>query len=80
MLPLALPVATGVNLALKVVLSPAPRVSGVLKPLMLRPVPDTVALDIVTLAEPEFVNVMGWVPLLPTATDPKFTVEGLAPT
>jgi hypothetical protein len=80
MLPLVLPAATGVNLALNVVLSPAPSVSGVLNPVMLRPVPDTVALDTVTLAEPEFVNVMDWVPLLPTATDPKLTVEGLAAT
>lgn len=80
MLPLALPAATGVNLALNVVLSPPPSVSGVLNPLMLRPVPDTVALDIVTLAVPEFVNVTDWVPLLPTATDPKFTLEGLAAT
>jgi hypothetical protein len=80
MLPLALPADVGANLALNVVLSPAPSVSGVLNPLMLRPVPDTVALDIVTLAEPEFVNVMDCVPLLPTTTDPKFTVEGLAAT
>jgi len=80
MLPFAFPAATGVNLALKVVLSPAPNVSGVLNPLMLRPAPDTVALEIVTLAVPEFVKVMDWVPLLPTAIDPKVTLEGLAPT
>ena len=43
MLPLALPADVGANCALKVVLSPAPNVSGVLNPLMLRPVPDTVA-------------------------------------
>ena len=80
MLPLALPAEVGANLALNVVVSPAPNVRGVLNPLMLRPVPDTVALDIVTLAVPEFVNVIDWVPLLPTATDPKFTLEGLAAT
>jgi len=80
MLPLALPADVGANLALNVVLSPAPNVSGVLNPLMLRPLPDTVAPDMVTLAEPEFVNVTDWVPLLPTATDPKFTLEGLAAT
>ena len=39
-------------------LSPAPKVSGVLKPLMLMPVPDAVAAEIVTLAVPEFVKVM----------------------
>jgi len=79
MLPLALVAAVGAYCALNVVLSPAPSVSGVLNPLMLIPAPDTVAADIVTLAEPEFVNVMDWVPLLPTATDPKFTVEGFVP-
>lgn len=47
---------------------------------MPRPVPVTVAWEIVTLADPEFVNVIDWVPLLPTATDPKFTLDGLAPT
>jgi hypothetical protein len=34
---------------------------------------------IVTLADPEFVKVIDWVPLLPTATDPKFTLAGFAP-
>ena len=61
------------------VLSPAPNASGVLNPLMLKPVPDTVACEIVTLADPEFVNVNVWLPLLPTATDPKFSLDGLAP-
>lgn len=79
MLPLALPAVVGANCALNVVLSPAPNVSGVLNPLRLIPAPDGVAPEIVTLAVPEFVNVMDCVPLLPTATDPKFTVDGLAP-
>src|SRR5271156_2008625 len=43
MLPLGLPADVGANCALKVVLSPAPNASGVLNPLMLKPVPDTVA-------------------------------------
>lgn len=80
MLPLALPAEVGANFALNVVLSPAPNARGVFNPLMLRPVPVTVALDIVMLAVPEFVNVIDCVPLLPTATDPKFTLEGLAAT
>lgn len=78
MLPLALPAVVGANCALKVVLNPAPKVSGVLKPLMLIPAPDAEAPEIVTLAVPVFVTVMDWVPLLPTATDPKLTLEGLA--
>ena len=59
--------------------APAPNASGVLSPLMLKPVPDTVACEIVTVADPEFVNVNVWLPLLPTATDPKFSLDGLAP-
>jgi len=51
----------------------------VLNPLILKPVPDAVACEIVTLADPELVNVIDWLPLLPTATDPKFTLDGLAP-
>ena len=58
MLPLALPADVGVNCALKVVLRPAPNASGVLNPLMLKPVPDAAACEIVTLADPEFVNVI----------------------
>jgi hypothetical protein len=77
-LPLALPAVVGENCAVNVVLCPAPKVCGVLKPLMLIPAPDVVTPDIATLAEPEFVSVMDCVPLLPTATDPKFTLEGLA--
>jgi hypothetical protein len=78
MLPLALAAVVGANWALNVVLSPAPNVSGALSPLILIPAPDAVAPVIVTLAVPAFVNVIDWVPLLPTATDPKFTLEGLA--
>jgi hypothetical protein len=51
----------------------------VLTPLTLKPVPEAVTCDTVRLAVPEFVRVMVWDPLLPTFTDPKFTVEGLAP-
>jgi hypothetical protein len=45
---------------------------------MLKPVPDAVACEIVTLADPEFVSVMVCDPLLPTATEPKLTLPGLA--
>ena len=58
MLPLALPAVVGANFALNVVLNPAPSASGVLSPLMLRPAPVTAAPEIVTLALPEFVNVI----------------------
>jgi hypothetical protein len=58
MLPLADPsVVVGVNVTLKVKLWPAVRVSGMLSPLMLNPVPVKLALDTVTLDPPEFFKV-----------------------
>src|SRR6266851_5113604 len=77
-LPLALPVAEGANCALKVVLPPAASVSGTDKPVMLKPVPEALAAEIVTLAVPELLNVRVCVPLLPTSTFPKLKLEGLA--
>ena len=76
-LPLMLPVAGGANCALKVVFCPAARVSGRDKPLMVNPVPEALAAEMVTLAVPELLNVMGCVPLLPTSTFPKLKLEGL---
>ncbi len=78
-LPLALPADVGANLAESVVVRPAPSVCGVVIPLMLKPVPDAVACEMVMLAVPEFVNVIVCEPLLPTAIEPKFTLAGLAP-
>ena len=40
------------------VLCPAPSVNGVVIPLMLKPVPEAVACEIVRLAVPEFVRVI----------------------
>jgi hypothetical protein len=77
--PLLLPELVGANCALKVVLWPARTVIGAVSPLMLKPAPVAAACEIVTLAEPEFVKVMDWLPVLPTFTDPKFTIGGLAP-
>ncbi len=79
MLPLALPADAGANFAVSVVLDPAPSVCGVVIPLMLYPAPDVVACEIVMLAVPEFVNVIACEPLLPTPTEPKLTLAGLAP-
>jgi hypothetical protein len=45
---------------------------------MAKPVPETLAEEIVMLAVPEFVMVMDCEPLLPTATLPKLTLVGLA--
>lgn len=79
MLPTGLPAEVGANWAVSVVLRPAPSVCGTASPLMLKPVPDAVACEIVTFADPEFVNVIVCDPLLPTATEPKLTLAGLAP-
>ena len=57
MLPLALPVVVGAKVALKVVVWPAVRVRGRVRPLMLKPVPVTAACDTVTLPVPVFVRV-----------------------
>lgn len=57
-LPLTLPAALGANFAVNDVLCAAPSVNGVVIPLMLKPVPDAVACEIVRLADPEFVSVI----------------------
>jgi hypothetical protein len=75
--PLALPAVVGENVALKEVLCPGLRVSGAVMPLMVNPVPDALAAEMVTLAVPEFVNVTVCDPLLPTSTLPKLTLAGL---
>ncbi len=72
--PLALPVAEGANCAVRVVFCPAASVSGRDKPLMLKPVPEALAAERVTLAVPELVNVTVCDPLLPTRTFPKLTL------
>jgi hypothetical protein len=78
MLPLAPPAEDGVKLAEKLTLWPALSVVGVDNPAMAKPVPETLAEEIIMLAVPEFVRVMDCDPLLPTATLPKLTVIGLA--
>src|SRR5258707_13689674 len=76
-LPVALPVGEGENCPLKVVFCPAASVSGTDKPVMLKPVPKTLAAEMVTLAVPELLKVKVCVPLLPTSTFPKLKLEGL---
>jgi len=77
-LPLTLPVAVGANTTLNVVLFPAAIVVDALKPLMLNPVPETLACEIVTLALPPFDKLMGCELLFPVTTFPKPTEEGSA--
>jgi hypothetical protein len=75
-LPLALPEVVGANFAVNEIFPPALMVTGTVKPLMLNPVPEALAAEIVMLAVPGFVNVIDWDPLLPTWTFPKATLDG----
>jgi hypothetical protein len=77
MLPLAPPTEDGVKLAEKLTLWPALSVVGVDNPAMAKPEPETLAEEIVMLAVPEFVRVIGCDPLLPTATLPKLMLVGV---
>lgn len=75
-LPESLPVAVGAKTAEKVVLWPALRVSGVVMPLTLKPVPVALTCVTVALLLPVLVNVMVWFALLPTVTFPNATLPG----
>ncbi len=77
-LPVALPAAVGENLAVNVVVCPAVSVCGVVRPLILKPVPDALPCDIATLAVPEFVRVTLTDPLAPTKRAPKLMLVGFA--
>jgi hypothetical protein len=77
MLPDAAPEADGANFATSVAEFPAVIFAGSVKPLMLKPVPEALAAEIVRVALPEFVRVMFCVVLLPTLTFPKLTLAGL---
>ena len=77
-LPDAAPADVGAKVAVNDTLLPALMFIGIVAPLMPNPVPEAVACEIVTLAEPEFVSVIVCDPLLPTATEPKLTLPGLA--
>lgn len=57
MLPDDAPVAAGAYLAVKDELCPAARVKGRVKPEILNPVPEAVAAETTTLADPPFVSV-----------------------
>ena len=77
-LPVAVPAEVGANFAVKDAPCPAAIVIGVARPLMVKPVPETLACEIEMLAEPELVRVIDEVPFAPTITLPKPTVEGFA--
>jgi hypothetical protein len=77
--PVTLPAALGAKTTLNVALEPVGIVSGMLRPVMLKPVPVTVACEITTLAVPPFVRLIVCELLFPVETFPKATVPGTAP-
>jgi hypothetical protein len=77
--PVTLPAALGVKTALNVTFEPVGIVTGALRPVMLKPVPVTVAREITTLAVPLFVKLIVCELLLPVETFPKAAVPGTAP-
>lgn len=78
MFPEALPVVAGANCAVNVAPWPAEITSGVVRPMMLKPVPVVVAPETVTLAFPELLSVTVCLPVLPTVTAPKTALAGVA--
>ncbi len=76
-LPVTLPVAVGANFTWKVALCPAASVAGKVRPLRLKPLPVTVAWEMVTLLVLA-VTVTFCVELLPVSTLPKLSEVGLA--
>lgn len=75
--PDAPPAACGVNVAVRVAFWPGFTVAGRLRPLTANPVPDADAAEIVSAAVPVLLNVTDCEPVVPTATFPKLTLEGL---
>src|SRR3989442_1675377 len=77
-LPDTLPVAVGANCTLKVLDCPAPRVSGKVSPLMLKPGPVKPPWETVKLALPVLLKPRACTLVLPTVKFPKATLAGLA--
>jgi hypothetical protein len=77
MLPEALPLDAGSNVALSAALCPLDRISPDDTPLAPNPAPATVTFEIVTLALPEFVSVTLCASVLDTLTLPNDTLDEL---
>jgi hypothetical protein len=70
------PVVDGVKVTERLVLLPAAKVYGKVRPLTLKPVPLTVAPEIVRLDPPELDTLSSFVWLLPIVTLPRFMLVG----
>ena len=75
--PLALPIACGANVTVNVALSEAFSASGVVMPLILNPVPVTVAAEMFTVEVVLLVSVTVWLFCVPTVTLPNVSLPGL---
>jgi hypothetical protein len=76
--PFTLPAAAGPNTALNVVALPAAMVTGAVMPEVLKPAPETVTEEIVTVALPPFVRLMVCELFVPVVTLPNAAVVGVA--
>jgi hypothetical protein len=77
-LPLTAPPLVGSNVTESATDWPAPSTVPASEPAAVKPFPDKVTLEIVTLALPVLVRVVESEPLLSSSTFPKLRVEGLA--
>jgi hypothetical protein len=64
--PVNVPADAGANFTVKVVLCPAVKVTGVVIPETLNPVPDAATAEIVALVPPVFLIVSVWLEVCPT--------------
>lgn len=76
--PVSLPAAFGENDAVRTTLSDGESVAGAATPLIVRPAPTAVALEILTAALPAFVTTICFSVELPVATFPKLRSPGFA--
>jgi hypothetical protein len=76
--PVKLLAEGGVNVTVNEVLCPGVNVTGGVIPEILKPVPATLAAEIVALVPPEFVTVSVWLELWPTVTFVKVKLVGEA--
>lgn len=76
--PLSVPIPVGANLSVKLFVLPAASVNGMVKPVVEKPAPLTVALEIVVLWLDGFINCTDLKMLVPTGTLPNWTLLGVA--
>ena len=76
--PVIEPAVVGAKTTFRFALCPAFRYMGTESPLALKPAPDEVNCEMLTVAFPVLVSTTVCEPLLPTVTLPRFTLAGFA--